>query len=76
MVAKVRVGKKRVVLVRAKRSASGDTTARIKLKLSRKAQVKLRRAMKRGKARVVLTVRATDAAGNRTAASRKVTVKR
>jgi hypothetical protein len=76
VVAKVRLGKKRVVLGRAKRTAAGDTTARFKVKLSRKAQAKLRRAMKRGAAKVVLSVRATDAAGNRTAASRKVTVKR
>ena len=32
--------------------------------------------MKRGKAKVVLSVRAVDAAGNRTTAARKVTVKR
>ena len=76
VVAKVRVGGKRVVLGRARTTASRDTTARIQVKLSRRAQVRLRRAMKRGTARVVLSVRATDAAGNRAAASRKVTVKR
>ena len=49
---------------------------KLKVKLSRKALGKLRKATRRGKAKVVLSVRATDAAGNRAAASRKVAVKR
>ena len=46
------------------------------VKLSRKALAKLRKATRRGKAKVVLSVRAADPAGNRVTASRKVTVKR
>jgi hypothetical protein len=75
-VAKVRIGDKRVVLSRAKTTTLAGTTAKMKLKLSRKALVRLRKAMKDGKAKVVLTVSAADGAGNRTAASRRVTVKR
>ena len=48
----------------------------MKLKLSKKALVKLRKAMKRGKAKVVLSVKAADAAGNTAAASRRVLAKR
>ena len=48
----------------------------IKLKLSKKALASLRKAMKGGKAKVVLSVSAADAAGNRAAASRGVTAKR
>jgi hypothetical protein len=51
-------------------------TAKLKVKLSKKALRKLRKATKRGKAKVVLSVRATDDAGNRTARSRRVAVKR
>ena len=78
VVARVRIGKKKIVLRRAKASVTSGSTAKVKisLKLSKKARVKLLKAMKRGKARVVLSVRATDAAGNRTSGSRKVTVKR
>ena len=57
-------------------SAASGKTAKIKVKLSRKALVKLRKATKRGKAKVVLSVSAADGAGNRAAASRKVAVKR
>ena len=75
-VAKVRIGRKNVVLGRAKVTAASGRTAKIKLKLSKKALGKLRKAMKHGRAKVVLSVSATDAAGNTTAASRRVTVKR
>jgi hypothetical protein len=74
-VAKVRIGRKRVILGRAKTAAPSGTTTKIKLKLSKKARIKLHTAIKHGKAKVVLSVRATDAAGNTTVASRKVTVK-
>ena len=50
--------------------------AKLKVKLSKKALAKLRTATKRGKAKVVLSVGATDVAGNRAAGSRKVVVKR
>ena len=76
VVAKVRIGTKKVVLGRAKATAPVGRTAKIKLKLSKRALVKLRKAMKGGKAQVVLSVSAADAAGNRTAASRRVIVKR
>jgi hypothetical protein len=75
-VAKVRIGKKKVVLGRAKSTAPSGKRIKIKLKLSKKARAKLRKAMKRGKAKVILSVTAADTAGNRTAASRRVTVKR
>jgi hypothetical protein len=76
VVAKVRTGTKNVVLGRAKASPSSGKTAVIKLKLSKTALAKLRKAMKGGKAKVVLSASAADTAGNRTAASRSVTVKR
>jgi hypothetical protein len=76
VVAKVRMGRKQVVLGSAKGTAASASTAKIRVKLSRTALAKLRRAMKRGKATVVLSVRAADAAGNRSAASRTITVKR
>ena len=75
-VAKLRIGKRTVSLGRTKVITLSGKTAKIKIKLSRKALGKLRTATKRGKAKVVLTVRATDDAGNRAAASRKVAVKR
>jgi hypothetical protein len=75
-VAKVRIGKKKVVLGRAKVTAASGHKVKIKVKLSRKALARLRKAMKHGKAKVILSVRAVDAAGNRTTASRRVTVKR
>ena len=75
-VAKVRIGKKTVTLGRAKLAARSGTTAKLKVKLTKKALGTLRRATTRGKARVVVSVRATDAAGNGTAKSRKVAVKR
>ena len=76
VVAKVRTGRKNVVLGRATASASSGKAAVIKLKLSKTALAKLRKAMKGGKAKVVLSASAADAAGNRVAASRSVTVKR
>ena len=76
VVAKVRIGKRTVTLGRVKLTARSGTTAKLKVKLSRKALGKLRKATRGGKAKVVLSVRATDAAGNRAAASRKVAVKR
>jgi Calx-beta domain len=75
-VAKVRIGRRKVVLGRARATGPSGTTARIKVRLSRKALARLRKAMKRGKATVVLSVKAADAAGNTAAASRRVTVKR
>ena len=76
VVAKVRTGTKNVVLGRAKATTPAGKTAKIPLKLSKKALTILRKAMKAGTARVVLSVSAVDAAGNRTAASRTVAVKR
>ena len=75
-VAKVRIGRKKVVLGRARVTSPPGRTAKMKLKLSKKALVKLRKAMKRGRAKVVLSVSASDAAANKAAASRRVTVKR
>ena len=48
----------------------------MKLKLSKKNLVKLRKAMKGGKVKVLLSVKAADAAGNTVAASRRVLAKR
>ncbi len=74
--AKLRIGKKKIGLCRARATAPPGKAAKVKLKLSRKALVTLRKAMKHGRPKVVLSVRAADAAGNTTAASRSVTVKR
>jgi len=76
VVAKTRIGTKKVVLGRAKATAASNIAVKIKVKLSKKSLAKLRKAMKSGKAKVVLSVRATDAAGNRAAASRRVLAKR
>ena len=76
VVAKLRIGKRKVALGRAKVSAPSGKTAKLKVKLSKKALGKLRKATKRGKAKIVLSVSATDDAGNRAGASRKVAVKR
>jgi hypothetical protein len=75
-VAKVRIGRKKVVLGRAKATAPSGRAVKMKLKLSKTALVKLRKAMKGGKAKVVLSVKAADAAGNTAAASRRVLAKR
>jgi Calx-beta domain len=75
-VAKVKIGRRNVVLGRARATGASGRAARMKLKLSRKSLARLRKAMKRGKARVVLTVSASDAAGNAAVGSRKVTAKR
>jgi hypothetical protein len=75
-VAKVRIGRKKVVLSRAKVIAPSGRAVKMKLKLSKTALVKLRKAMKGGKAKVVLSVKATDTAGNTAAASRRVLAKR
>jgi hypothetical protein len=74
-VAKVRIGGKKVVLGRAKATAPSGTAVKMKLKLSKNALVRLRKALKGGKAKVVFSVRATDAAGNTAAASRKIAAK-
>jgi len=76
VVAKVLIGKKKAVLGRTKATEPSGKTAKLKLKLSKYALAKLRRAMSAGKAKVILSVSAADAAGNRTAGSRRVTVKR
>jgi hypothetical protein len=76
VVATRRLGKRTVTLGRAKATVLAGTTAKLKVKLSRRALGKLRKATRRGKAKVVLTVRATDVAGNKAAGSRKVAVKR
>jgi hypothetical protein len=76
VVAKLRIGKRTVGLGRAKATLLSGKQAKLKVKLSRKALVKLRKATKRGNAKVVLAVRATDVAGNRAAGSRRVAVKR
>jgi hypothetical protein len=76
VVAKLRIGKRKVALGRAKVALLSDKTAELKVKLSRKALVKLCKATKHGKAKVVLSVSATDDVGNRAAASRKVAVRR
>jgi hypothetical protein len=75
-VARVRIGRKKVVLGRANATAPGNTAAKMRLKLSRKSLVKLRRAMRSGRAKVAVSVRAADAAGNTAAATRRVTAKR
>ena len=75
-VAKLRIGKRKVALGRANVITLSGKTAKLKVKLSKKALGKLRKATKRGKAKIVLSVRATDDAGNRAAATRKVAVKR
>jgi hypothetical protein len=75
-VAKVKVGRKNVVLGRAKATGFSGRAAKMKLKLSAKSLARLRKAMKRGKVKVVLAVRAADAAGNAAAGSRTVTAKR
>jgi hypothetical protein len=75
-VAKVRLGTKTIVLGRAKATAPSGTAAKMRLRLSKRALLKLRKAMKGGKAKVVLSVSAADAAGNKAAASRRVTAKR
>jgi hypothetical protein len=75
-VAKIRIGKTKAVLARAKATRPAGQKATIKLKLSKKALRKMRKAITRGRAKVVLSVRAADPAGNRTAGSRRVTVKR
>jgi hypothetical protein len=74
-VAKVKVGKRTVTLGRAKLGARSGKTAKLKVKLTRKALGTLRKATKGGKAKVVLSVRATDAVGNAAARSRTVTAK-
>jgi hypothetical protein len=76
VVARVRLGTKKIVLGRARATAASGRAAAMKIKLSRKALVKLRRAMKRGKARVVFSVSAADAAGNGARASRRIIAKR
>jgi Calx-beta domain len=76
VVAKLRIGKRTLALGRAKATVLTGKTVKVKVMLSRKALVKLRKATKRGKAKVVLSVRASDAAGNRAAGSRRVAVKR
>jgi hypothetical protein len=76
VVAKVRIGTKKVTLGRARATAASATSAKIRIKLSRTALAKLKKAMKGGKAKVVLSVSAADAAGNKTSASRTITVKR
>jgi hypothetical protein len=75
-VAKLRIGTRTVSLGRAKATATAGKAATIKVKLTRKALRKLRKATAHGRAKVVLSVRAADAAGNRSAASRRVAVKR
>ena len=76
VVARVKLGTKNVVLGRVRATGASGRAAAMQIKLSRKALVKLRRAMKRGKARVVFSVRAADAAGNAARASRRITAKR
>jgi Calx-beta domain len=76
VVARVRLGTKKIVLGRARATAASGRAAAMRIKLSRKALVKLRRAMKRGKARVVFSVSAADAAGNGVRVSRRITAKR
>ena len=76
VVAKLRIGKRTVVLGRAKATRAAGRTAGFRVKLSRKALVRLRTATRHGKTKVVLAVKAADDAGNRAAASRRVTVKR
>jgi Calx-beta domain len=73
---RVKIGKKRVVLRRAKLTAAAGKTKAIKLKLSKQQLAKLRKAMKHGKVKVVLAVTATDLAANKATGSRTVTVKR
>ena len=75
-VARLRVGKRLVPLGRARVTAASGRTAKVGVKLTRKALRKLRTATAGRKAKVVLTVRATDAAGNRSGASRRVAVRR
>jgi hypothetical protein len=75
-VVKIRIGKKQAVLARSKATAPASEKVKIKLKLSKKALLKMRQAIKRGRAKVVVTVGAADPAGNRTAGSRRVIVKR
>ena len=75
-VAKIRIGKKKVVLGRSNATAPAGQSAKIKLKLSKKTLRTMRKAIKRGRAKVVVSVRAVDTAGNRTSRSRRVTVRR
>jgi hypothetical protein len=73
---KVRIGKKRVVVRRAKLTAAAGAKKAIKLKLNKRQLAKLRKAMKHGKVKVVVAVTASDLAANKAKGSRKITVKR
>jgi hypothetical protein len=74
--AKAGKGRKAIALGKAAvHAARGHRTA-VSVKLSKKALAKLAKALRRGRAKTVISVTATDAAGNKTTASRAITVRR
>ena len=68
--------RKAVVLGKARVKAARGAKTTIKVKLSKRALARLAKLLKGGKAKMVVTVVATDLAGNKGRASRAVTVRR
>ena len=74
--AKAGKGRRAVTLAKAGLKGARGANAPVKLKLSKKALKKLAKLLKAGKAKVTVTVVASDLAGNKGTASRAVTVRR
>jgi hypothetical protein len=75
VVAQTKSGKKALTLGKATAKGAAGKKVMIKVKLSKKALAQLTRAMKKGKAKVTLSVVAADGAGNKGKAARAVTAR-
>jgi hypothetical protein len=75
VVAKVGKGREAITLGKTGVKAARGQNAKLKLKLSKKALAKLAKVLKRGKAKVTISVVASDAAGNKRTVARAITVK-
>jgi hypothetical protein len=75
VVAKVGKGRRAITLGKARVKAARGQKAKLKVKLSKKALAKLAKVLKRGRAKVTISVVASDAAGNKRTVTRAITVK-
>jgi hypothetical protein len=70
-----KAARKSLTLGKLTKKAARGQKAQLKLKLSKKTLAKLAKLLKKGKAKITVTIVAADAAGNATSISRTITVR-
>lgn len=76
VVAKVRRGRQAIALGKVSAKPAAGRSAKLAVRLSKKALARLTQSLRHNQAKVTLTLRATDVAGDRATGARAVTVRR